>query len=94
MRGAPVEWRRAAELAEIGGRLRRKYFEGLVGTPLQVLVESPIADRSGVFLGTSDRYAPVELAGGEEQLGRLVWVTAQRVEADHIVAGELAGGVG
>jgi threonylcarbamoyladenosine tRNA methylthiotransferase MtaB len=68
--------RRASELAERGQQLRRRFFEGLAGRALQVLVETPSADRPGLLLGTSGRYAPVELPGGNELLGRLVSVTA------------------
>ena len=85
-----VQQRRAAELAELGERLRQRYFQSLLGHPLQVLVETPLADRPGVLLGTSDRYAPVELPGGEELVGRLVPVTARAVERGRIL-GETAG---
>ncbi|GAF75257.1 unnamed protein product, partial [marine sediment metagenome] len=74
-----VQRRRAAELAELATRLRQRYFQGLVGRRLQVLVETPAADRPGWLLGTSGRYAPVELPGGEELIGRLVPVTAAAV---------------
>jgi threonylcarbamoyladenosine tRNA methylthiotransferase MtaB len=80
-----VQQRRAAELAEIGGRLRQHYFQGLVGTSLQVLLESVVADRPGVFLGTSDRYAPVEVSGAAGQLGRLVSVVARNAVEDRII---------
>ncbi len=71
-----VKQRRAAELAQLGDRLRRRYFESLVGSRLQVLVERSIAGRPGTLLGTSGRYAPVELPGQEDLIGRLVTVVA------------------
>ncbi len=74
-----VKRRRAAELTALAARLRTRYLEGLVGRQLQVLVERPSADRPGVLLGTSARYAPVELPGGEELIGRLVPVAAEAV---------------
>jgi hypothetical protein len=46
---------------------------------LQVLAESPIADRPGMLAGTSARYAPVEFAGSEACLGQLVHATAGAV---------------
>ena len=65
-----------AREAELGGRLRQRYFESLVGREMQVLAETPIADQPGMLLGTSGRYAPVELPGGNHCIGRLVRVTA------------------
>ena len=86
----PVQQRRAAELAELGGRLRQRYFEGLLGRSLQVLVESPLADRPGMLLGTCERYAPVELSGGQDLRGRLVGVTARGLARGRI-QGEITG---
>jgi len=81
-----VQQRRAAELIAIGRRLRTQYFEGLIGRPLQVLVESPAAEHPGYVLGTSGEYAPVELPGDGQYLGRLVQVTAKKVVAERIIA--------
>ena len=81
-----VQHRRAAELAELGQRLRQRYFESLAGRKLQVLVESPAERLPGVALGTSDRYAPIELAGGTQWIGRLVDVIAGPVAGDCIQA--------
>lgn len=83
-----VKRRGAAELAALGERLRRRYFEGLAGRRLQVLVERPAGDRPGVLLGTSGRYTPVELRGGDELIGRLVPVTAGPVVDGRIRADE------
>ena len=80
-----VQRRRAAELAELATRLRGQYFQGLVGRRLQVLVETPLADRPGRLLGTSGRYAPVEFAGAEDLIGRLVPVTAGAVADGRIL---------
>ena len=83
-----VKQRRAAELTELGECLRRRYFEGLAGRKLQVLVETPAGSCRGLLLGTSDRYTPVELAGDRELIGRLVAVTAGPVVAGRIRASE------
>jgi len=83
-----VKRRRAAELSELGESLRRRYFEGLAGRELQVLVETPAGDRPGLLLGTSGRYTPVELTGGPELIGRLVPVTAGPVVEGRIRAVE------
>ena len=87
-----VKQRRAAELAELAGRQRQRYFEGLLGRKLQVLVESPVPNRPGWLAGTSGRYAPVELAGGTDRLGRLVHVTAGNLVEGRIRAAEGPGG--
>jgi len=77
-----VKWQRAEALSELGDRLRRRYFRSLCGRALQVLVETPLEDRPGWLLGTSDRYAPVQFPGGHDLIGRLV----------RIIAGEVAEG--
>jgi threonylcarbamoyladenosine tRNA methylthiotransferase MtaB len=73
---------RCRRLAELEARLRAGYFESLRGRRLEVLVESP-AERPRRVVGTSCRYAPVELPGTGELVGRLV----------HVMAGEAANGV-
>ncbi len=83
-----VKRRRAAELSELGEGLRRRYFEGLAGRELQVLVETLAGNRPGRLLGTSARYTPVELTGGRELIGRLVPVTAGPVVEGRIRAAE------
>ena len=80
----------AAALAELGQRLRLRYFQTLLGHPLQVLVEGALPDRPGRLLGTADRYAPVELSGPQDRVGRLVRVTARTVGRGRI-QGEIAG---
>jgi threonylcarbamoyladenosine tRNA methylthiotransferase MtaB len=54
---------RCRRLGELEIELRNRYFNSLVGRRLRVLVESPLADRPGYMVGTSCRYAPVELPG-------------------------------
>lgn len=79
--------RRARELADLARRLRQEYFRRLVGRTMQVLVESPLGNQPGRLLGISERYAPVELTGSAEMLGKLVQVTATRVAGGRIQAG-------
>jgi tRNA A37 methylthiotransferase MiaB len=81
-----VKERRAAVLADLGERLRRRYFESLLGRRLEVLVETPHESHPGMLLGTSARYAPVELPAGRELLGRLVPATAVRLVGGRIHA--------
>jgi len=71
--------RRAAGLSALAGRLRRGYFQALVGRELQVLVERWASGTPGLLLGTSARYAPVELPGSQRLIGRLVPATAEAV---------------
>jgi threonylcarbamoyladenosine tRNA methylthiotransferase MtaB len=89
-----VKQGRAKALAEIGWQLRTRFLEGLSGRELQVLVETRLADRPGMLAGTSTRYAPVELPGGEDLLGRLVRVTAGPVVDGRIRAIERVGSRG
>jgi threonylcarbamoyladenosine tRNA methylthiotransferase MtaB len=69
---------RCRRLAELESRLRKEYFESLRGRLLEVLVESP-ATRTGRVVGTSCRYAPVELPAARAEVGQLVTVTARSV---------------
>jgi threonylcarbamoyladenosine tRNA methylthiotransferase MtaB len=55
--------------------LRARYFKTLRGYPLEVLVESA-AQQPGRVVGTSCRYAPVELPGDPVLVGKLIRVTA------------------
>ena len=82
----PLKRRRGAELAELGRRLRQRYFHDLVGRPMQVLVESVVAGQPSLVVGTSERYAPVELLGGDDLVGRLVGCTAGSVAGGRIRA--------
>jgi hypothetical protein len=45
-----------------------------------------MSDHPGRMVGTSARYAPVELAGSERDIGRLVEATAVRVVNGRVVA--------
>ncbi len=70
-----VKAHRCGELSTLEARLRKRYFESLAGRELDVLVEAT-GEQPGRVVGTACRYAPVELAGGCEAVGRLVKVTA------------------
>jgi threonylcarbamoyladenosine tRNA methylthiotransferase MtaB len=76
---------RVNRLAELERRLRDQYFARLLGRELEVLVESS-AGEPGRMIGTSCRYAPVELPGRERDAGRFVLATAQRVADGRIEA--------
>ena len=81
-----IKQRRAAEMAQLGRRLRTRYFQSLVGQPQQVLVEEAVPDSLGLLLGTSARYAPVELPGSHELIGRLVTIVPDGVRSGRLVA--------
>jgi tRNA A37 methylthiotransferase MiaB len=81
----PAKIRRAAEMAELE-RLAQRYYHSLVGRELQVMVESPVADRPGRAYGTSCRYAPVELPAEASSLGKFARVRAMGVADGRIQA--------
>jgi threonylcarbamoyladenosine tRNA methylthiotransferase MtaB len=81
---------RARELAAVEAELRDNYFAGLRGKWLRVLVEAKADQKSALrvasrlspspfpslWLGTSCRYAPVELATDESRVGQFADVIA------------------
>lgn len=74
-----IKSERSKHLAGIESELREQYFRELVGSKLRVLVESPSEQRGQHFVGTSCRYAPVEVPGDEHHRGSLVDVVAKEV---------------
>jgi threonylcarbamoyladenosine tRNA methylthiotransferase MtaB len=66
MVGPEVKHERVARLAEVERELRTEYYASLVGRELTVLVEGQSETTSGGWLGTSCRYAPVEIRQGCE----------------------------
>jgi threonylcarbamoyladenosine tRNA methylthiotransferase MtaB len=80
----PVKQRRAADLTRIGRRLHSQHLNRLAGQRLHVLVESPLPGQSGLLLGTSGNYAPVELPGSGADEGRLLWGIAGEVVGERI----------
>jgi threonylcarbamoyladenosine tRNA methylthiotransferase MtaB len=79
-----VKLERAERLGELESRLRRRYFESLLGRRLQVLVEPSWDERPGFVLGTSCRYAPVEIPSGLAEYGQFASIVA-----DDVVNGRL-----
>ena len=77
---------RATELGRLGKVLQERYFGELVGRRLQVLVESPLLERPGWMMGTSDRQATVIVPGDRGLIGQFVSVVARRVAEGHIWA--------
>jgi threonylcarbamoyladenosine tRNA methylthiotransferase MtaB len=82
-----IKRERMKRLSTLEQELRKGYFEGLVGRSLCVLVESPSETQAGHVVGTSCRYAPVELPGGPQVCGKLVEVVANAVADGRYVEG-------
>ena len=80
---AHVQQERSRELAAVEAELRDDYFTSLRGRRLRVLVESRAETR---WLGTSCRYAPVELPADESCVGQLIDVTAGDTRNGRILA--------
>jgi len=91
-----VKHERTSALAIVEAELRDEYFGRLLGQRLQVLVEGKANNENlspfeldashESWVGTSCRYAPVELAADNSQVGQLIDVTASKVREGRIVA--------
>jgi threonylcarbamoyladenosine tRNA methylthiotransferase MtaB len=80
---AAIKAERCRRLAGLERALRRRYFAGLCGRRLDLLVEGP-GRRPGQMAGTSCRYATVEVAGGAALVGRFLPVVATAVGDDYL----------
>ncbi len=81
-----VKRERMAALEAVAGQARRRYLESLIGRPLQVLVETPLDGRPDRWVGTAERYVPVELTAATFEKGRLLETTPVAVVADRLIA--------
>jgi threonylcarbamoyladenosine tRNA methylthiotransferase MtaB len=92
-----VQHERSCTLASLEAELREAYYEGLIGRRLRVLVEtaqreSRSAERDNdCWLGTSCRYATVELPATAANEGQFVDVVAGAVRGERIIAASRAG---
>jgi threonylcarbamoyladenosine tRNA methylthiotransferase MtaB len=77
-----VKAARARRLSEVEQQTREAYFTRLVGRSLTVLVEGPSDDPNRV-VGTTCRYAPLELTGTLAEIGQLRSATPRRLVSDH-----------
>lgn len=75
---------RARRLAEIESRQLAHYATSLIGRKLQVMVESPVADKPGLAYGASCRYIPVALPAAAEHYGKF-----REAQPRQFVAGRL-----
>ncbi len=85
-----VKQERSRELTVVETELRDSYYHSLIGRSLRVLVETKDAgcggQGGGTWLGTSCRYATVELSAIGAHEGRFVGVVADGVNGERIVA--------
>lgn len=79
----PLKQERVQRLSEVEAELRDQYFESLRGQQLRVLVETPL--ENGRYVGTSCRYAPVELAATRDREGEFVEVVAGGTSEGRII---------
>jgi len=81
-----VRKERVQILAELERDLAREYYQSLVGTELEVLVERESQNRPGWVRGTDRRYAPVELPGTPGDIGNFVRVQAELARRHNLLA--------
>ena len=80
-----VKTERHQRLLALESELRATYYQTLIGRRLTVLVEGNVEATSHNRLGTSCRYAPVELPSDQFTPGTLVDVEARSVRADFVL---------
>ena len=83
-----IKQQRGRELAKVEAELRDQYFTSLLGKQLRVLVESPLDDQSGYYVGTSCRYAPVSLPEQIACVGNFADVVVEDIRDGHLLASE------
>ena len=68
---AEVRKERIQELTRLERGLAMEYYQGMIGEPLEVLVEGVVADHPGWVHGHDRYYMPVQLPGTRESVGTL-----------------------
>lgn len=81
---AEVKKERSARLAELESQLRDRYFQSLLGSTLNVLVEGPSDDHPHWLQGTACRYAPVEFPATTHNVRQTVPVHVTSLEAGRL----------
>lgn len=76
-------------LGELERDLAQQYYQSLVGTELEVLVEREAQDKPGWVRGTDRRYAPVELPGSASDVGNFVTVNGAEAQRHSLLASRL-----
>jgi threonylcarbamoyladenosine tRNA methylthiotransferase MtaB len=85
--GPEAKAERASRLGEVEQELRERYYRELLGRRLRVLVEGA-AKTPGRWLGTSCRYATVELAGNDSLVGEFADVRAAEIADNYIIGSD------
>ena len=80
-----IKAQRCQQLTAIERELRMQYFQSLVGRRLRVLVESPIDGSAVRWLGTTCRYAPIELPATAKDEGQIIETVVSRVQDDRLI---------
>lgn len=75
---------RVDRLQEVEAELRDAYHESLIGRRLRVLVETPLGE--GRYVGTSCRYAPVELSSSSASQRSFADIVAGPTQSGRIIA--------
>jgi threonylcarbamoyladenosine tRNA methylthiotransferase MtaB len=91
---ADVRNERMARLAAFDQQLQAQYQDRLVGRRLDVLVESPVAERPGWMSGTACRHVEVELPAELDRRRQLVPVIACAGSAGRLVGEPITGATG
>jgi threonylcarbamoyladenosine tRNA methylthiotransferase MtaB len=81
-----VKQDRLTRLQQVEAELRDEYYRGLLGKPLQVMVEGKSEYLPQGFAGTSCRYAPVEIEAEYLQPSTLVSAVGFAVQDGRILA--------
>lgn len=81
-----IKQERARRLAEMETRLLERYASSLIGRRLQVMVESPVAERPGLAYGTSCRYVAVVVPAAAEHFGKFREASPRRFLAGRLEA--------
>jgi threonylcarbamoyladenosine tRNA methylthiotransferase MtaB len=79
-----VKQERMQRLAELEAELRDEYYRSLIGMPLRVLIEGRVSE--GRFVGSSCRYAAIEVSALSSDMGSFVNVVAQSLIDKHLLA--------
>jgi threonylcarbamoyladenosine tRNA methylthiotransferase MtaB len=74
----PVKKERCERLSRLERELAFEYYESLIGTDLEALVERESDERPGRLRGTDRRYVPVELPGTAADIGNFVTVRGEK----------------
>jgi threonylcarbamoyladenosine tRNA methylthiotransferase MtaB len=80
-----VQAERSHRLAELEAELRREYFRSLIGRTERVLIEGRSETTPNRMVGTSGRYAPVEMAADLSESGDLACTTLVSIEGDRMI---------